>query len=183
MSKTFEHKGKVYEEVPDDYGRGHPCRRCAFDQGPDADCCDTRPAEAEGCSSRSVHFVKIEKPAEPVTQPASATRPPTRESQIETYLKQQVKIRNGEIRKVTWVGQSKAPDRLVMLPNRADPSPGAPGHTLWVELKAPGKGSTFPADAHERAQAREHASMRAVGQWVFVIDSYEGVDRLLNQYR
>ena len=98
-------------------------------------------------------------------------------------MRQQVKIRDGEIRKVTWIGQSKAPDRLVMLPNRADPSPSAPGHTLWVEVKAPGKGNTFPSDAHERAQAREHARMRAVGQWVFVIDSYEGVDRLLNQYR
>ena len=108
-------------------------------------------------------------------------KPPTRESQIETYLRQQVKIRGGEIRKVTWVGAASAPDRLVMLPNRDVLD--MPGHTLWVETKAPGKAGTFPANAHERAQAREHAKMRAVGQKVFVIDSYEGVDRLLNQYR
>ena len=185
MSKTFEHNGEWVEEVPDK-GRvgGVVCGMRAFNHHACSSMNDDgRPPQAVGCSDRLVRFVKVEKPAETAAQPASATRPPTRESQIETYLKQQVNIRDGEIRKVTWVGQSKAPDRLVMLPNRADPSPGPTGHTLWVELKAPGKGKTFPADAHERAQAREHARMRAVGQRVFVIDSYEGVDRLLNQYR
>lgn len=181
MRETVKYRGDTYAALPDG---ANTCgdHKCAFLSSPVA----CRKVGA-GCAEKRVFFVKVEKvekvekPAEPAAQPASATRPPTRESQIETYLKQQVKIRDGEIRKVTWIGQSKAPDRLVMLPNRADPSPGAPGHTLWVELKAPGKGNTFPADAHERAQAREHARMSAVGQRVFVIDSYEGVDRLLNQ--
>ena len=181
MRKTFKHEGEWFEEVEDGPTPVQSvCHECAFGPG---NCMARKPARALGCAERGTHYIRIQKPAAPAAQPASATRPPTRESQIETYLRQQVKIRDGEIRKVTWIGQSKAPDRLVMLPNRADPSPGAPGHTLWVEVKAPGKGNTFPADAHERAQAREHARMRAVGQKVFVIDSYEGVDRLLNQYR
>lgn len=101
----------------------------------------------------------------------------TRESIIEKYLVKQAKARGGEVRKVQWIGHRGAPDRVVMLPSvgkwqrdgewlRRDP------RTLWVELKATG---VDPRDG----QLREHRAMRAVGQEVFVIDSLEGVDKLL----
>ena len=93
-----------------------------------------------------------------------------RERDVENYLVTQVKRRGGEVRKVKWIGRKSAPDRLVMLPDRG---------CYWVELKAPGKRATFPSNAHERAQKREHDRMRAMGQEVFVIDDYSGVDFIL----
>ena len=105
-----------------------------------------------------------------------------RESTIEKYLVKRVKELGGEVRKVMWLGRRGAPDRLVMLPPRAKiyrtPTNGigrmydVPADLIFVELKAPGK----VAEPH---QAREHARMRKMGQWVVVIDSLEGVDRLL----
>lgn len=128
-----------------------------------------------------------------------------RESQIESYLTKRVKELGGEVRKVQWVGRRSAPDRLVMLPARpgnrvrvidvnryreqhqcsledakaALMRPGAPAQTIWVEVKNPETIKTFPADARERAQAREHARMRAMGQRVEVIGTIEQVDELL----
>lgn len=103
-----------------------------------------------------------------------------RESQIEAYLAKRAKELGGEVRKVEWVGRRGAPDRLVMLParpfttiNRAFP------RTIWVEVKNPETIKTFPADARERAQAREHARMRKLGQRVEVIGTIEQVDELL----
>lgn len=108
-----------------------------------------------------------------------------RESYIEQYLCAKVKELGGEVRKVQWVGRRGAPDRLVMLPEvrktrRHDGPWGtkysdillAPSKSIWVELKAPGE----KVKPH---QAREHARMRAMGQRVEVIDSLDGVDRLL----
>lgn len=101
-----------------------------------------------------------------------------RESAIEKYLVKRVKELGGEVRKVTWPGRRGAPDRVVMLPERPELAcsmvmtvESAP-QTIWVELKAPGK----KAEPH---QLREHERMRAMGQRVEVIDSKEGVDRLL----
>ena len=91
-----------------------------------------------------------------------------RERDIEAYLVRRVKELGGEVRKVKWIGRRGAPDRLVMLPNAW----GRGFTTIWVELKAPGMG----AEAH---QLREHSRMRNRGQRVAVIDSLEGVDRLL----
>ena len=50
---------------------------------------------------------------------------------------------------------------------------------IWVELKAPGKAATFPANAHERKQAREHSRMRRTGQRVEVVDSFERIEEIL----
>ena len=86
----------------------------------------------------------------------------TRESDIETYLVRRVSALDGEVRKVRWIGRRGAPDRLVMLP----------GQILWVELKAPG-------EAARPHQSREHARMRAMGQRVEVVDSFERVDEVL----
>lgn len=93
---------------------------------------------------------------------------PERESDVEDYLAGRVKAAGGEIRKMRWIGRNGAPDRRVMLP----------GQCCWVELKAPGRLDKFPATAHERAQHREHERMRKQGEVVYVIDSYEGVDKL-----
>lgn len=84
-----------------------------------------------------------------------------RESDIENYLVHKVKALGGEIRKVKWIGRRGAPDRLVMLP----------GKCWWVELKAPGQ-------KPKPHQTREHERMRATGQLVAVVDSYETVDLL-----
>ena len=132
-----------------------------------------------------------------------------RESDIEKYLVKRVKELGGEVRKVKWVGREGAPDRLVMLPPREEQLRQADfareeaslafdnvpladflrsiaamlrstTPSVYVELKAPGKAATFPADAHERKQAREHARLRAMGQRVVVVDSFEGVERVLS---
>jgi len=106
-----------------------------------------------------------------------------KERDIENHLVDRAVQLGGEVRKVKWIGRRGAPDRLVMLPavtrskdfNALTTQP----RTLWVELKAPGKKATFPADAHERQQDREHKRMRAMGQRVEVIDSIIGVEELL----
>ncbi len=100
------------------------------------------------------------------------------ERDIEKYLVAQVKKLGGEVRKVQWLGRSKAPDRVVMLPRGV----AAIWHnwtcTLWVEVKNPETIRTFPANAHERAQYREHEEMRRMGQRVEVVGTYEQVDGL-----
>lgn len=106
-----------------------------------------------------------------------------RESEIEKYLVKRVKELGGEVRKVQWIGRRGAPDRIVMLPWRtASPALckalGVPEGTprqarcIWVELKAPGK-------KPEPHQVREHDRMRAMGQSVSVVDSFERVDEVL----
>lgn len=101
------------------------------------------------------------------------------ERDIEKHLVARVKALGGEVRKVKWIGRRGAPDRLVMLP-RWSPSTAPLPPTTWVELKRPGGLATFPKDAHERTQHREHERMRALGQHVVVIDSIEGVEALLS---
>ena len=99
-----------------------------------------------------------------------------RESQIEKHLVKRVKELGGEVRKVQWIGRRGAPDRLVMLPERAGGDiytfSQMPAQSLWVELKAPG----VKPEPH---QLREHERMRKMGQRVVVIDSIEGVEELL----
>jgi hypothetical protein len=103
-----------------------------------------------------------------------------RESDIEAYLNKRVKELGGESRKVKWIGRNSAPDRIVMLPERVFNTHYVhPVSTIWIEVKAPGKGATFPANAHERAQFREHERMRKMGQRVEVVDCYERVDEIL----
>jgi hypothetical protein len=102
-----------------------------------------------------------------------------RESVIERYLVQQVKALGGEVRKVNWIGRRGAPDRLVMLPARRLASTldcawcNPAGASIWVELKATGK----TAEPH---QVREHKRMRAMGQRVEVVDSFQRVDEVLS---
>jgi hypothetical protein len=102
------------------------------------------------------------------------------ERQIEAALIARVKDLGGEVRKVQWIGRASAPDRLVMLPDW-EPSPGNRySRTLWVEVKNPDTIKTFPADARERAQHREHERMRRLGQHVEVIGTLEQIERLFS---
>jgi hypothetical protein len=101
---------------------------------------------------------------------------PLRESDIEKYLVKRVKELGGECRKIQFIGRPGAPDRLVMLPERAGGGlysfSELPAATIWIELKAPGK----KAEPH---QLREHARMRKMGQRVEVVDNYARVDEIL----
>lgn len=102
-----------------------------------------------------------------------------RERDIERQLVKRVKQLGGEIRKVKWVGRDGAPDRVVMLP-RWSPSTAHLTPTIWIELKRPGGAATFPANAHERKQKREHERMRKRGQRVEVVDSFERIEEILS---
>lgn len=88
-----------------------------------------------------------------------------RESTVAKYLKTEVLKRQGEIRRVQWIGRNSAPDFRVMLPNCC----------FWVETKSPGK------DAEE-AQAREHERMRGYGESVYVWDTVEKVHDWFKTY-
>lgn len=91
------------------------------------------------------------------------------ERDIERYLIRRAKEAGGEVRKVKWIGRRNAPDRLALLPLAKQ---------LWVEVKNPQTIKTFPANAHERAQHREHQRMRKLGLRVEVIGTFEQVDAL-----
>lgn len=94
------------------------------------------------------------------------------EGSIEELLVKLVKRAGGEIRKVSWVGRRDAPDRFVLLP----------GGCFWVELKSPSAIGLFPANAHERAQEREHKRLRAFGQKVYVVGSAKVCHTLIELY-
>ena len=101
-----------------------------------------------------------------------------KEHTVEEHLVKRVRELGGEIRKVKWIGRRGAPDRLVMLP--FDAYVDAAHCCIWVELKNPKTILTFPANAHERQQAREHKRMRDMGQRVEVIGTIEQVESLLS---
>lgn len=90
----------------------------------------------------------------------------TVENDIEKYLIKRAKREGFLIRKTQWVGHNHCPDRLIMTPLA----------TVWVELKAPDK-------KPNGGQLREHARMRKAGQEVDVIDSFTGVDALINELK
>lgn len=90
-----------------------------------------------------------------------------RESGIRKTLKARVEAYGGEIRAVSWLGRSHAPDVFVMFSEYG----GAPYH-LFIETKRPGKAAT-------EAQAREHERMRAAGCVVLVITNLQELDAWL----
>lgn len=101
-----------------------------------------------------------------------------RERDVEKHLVRRVKEAGGEVRKLQWVGRRGAPDRVVMFPPRFTLTDcfnlmsALPAITAWPEIKAPG-------EKPEPHQAREHERMRAMGQWVLVLDSFEAVDKFI----
>lgn len=92
----------------------------------------------------------------------------TPEGVLVDHLDKLAKRFNVFARKVMWQGRNGAPDWLILIN----------GTHYWVELKAPGKGATFPNNAHEENQLREHMRMQAAGVVVRVIDSEAELDRL-----
>jgi hypothetical protein len=89
-----------------------------------------------------------------------------RESIIEAYLRDKVKVSGGIAYKFVSPGNSGVPDRLVLLPG---------GDCFFVELKAPGKEPTS-------RQLYQHKKLRALGFQVFIIDSKEKVDEFINGF-
>ena len=100
-----------------------------------------------------------------------------RESAITKQLAKRAREMGGELRKVRWEGRRGAPDYVLMLPGRKSKSyeiPSLAPRTIWVETKATGVGP-------EDYQLREHTRMRAKGQRVEVVDSFERIEEILQQ--
>ncbi|WP_442596367.1 VRR-NUC domain-containing protein [Parapusillimonas sp. JC17] len=89
-----------------------------------------------------------------------------RESQIEARLVRRIRELGGIAYKFTSPARRSVPDRLCIMPG---------GLAFFVECKRPGERPT-------EAQHREHDRLRALGQTVLVVDSYESVDRTVDLY-
>jgi len=90
-----------------------------------------------------------------------------RETAVEKYLRDEVKKLGGRAYKFVSPGNRGVPDRLVLLPG---------GHTLFVELKAPGKTSTD-------LQKKKQQDIRRLGFDVSVVDTKARVDEFVARCR
>lgn len=88
------------------------------------------------------------------------------ECEIESYLRESVKRVGGKAYKFISPGNSGVPDRIVIFPK---------GSIVFAEIKAPGKKAT-------PLQVKRIAELTKLGCIVFVIDSKEGVDQLIQNY-
>lgn len=100
-----------------------------------------------------------------------------KESHIRRELKRRVEAYGGEVRAVSWLGRSNAPDVLCLFPQGCLYLRQRAGWTEvfghpFVETKRPGKDAT-------EAQAREHERMRAAGCDVLVITTQAELDAWL----
>lgn len=85
------------------------------------------------------------------------------EKEIENYLVRKIKNKKGIAYKFTSPGNSGVPDRLCLLPN---------GKIFFVELKSPGK-------KPRALQVNQITKITKLGQRVYVMDSKEKVDEVL----
>ena len=85
------------------------------------------------------------------------------EKENENYLVRKIKNKKGVAYKFTSPGNSGVPDRICMLPN---------GKLFFVELKSPGK-------KPRALQVNQIRKITDLGQRVYVVDSKEMVDRVL----
>nr|DAT60637.1 MAG TPA: Nuclease [Caudoviricetes sp.] len=85
------------------------------------------------------------------------------EKEIENYLVRKTKNKKGIAYKFTSPGNSGVPDRLCLLPN---------GKIFFVELKSPGK-------KPRALQVNQITKITKLGQRVYVLDSKEKVDEVL----
>lgn len=85
------------------------------------------------------------------------------EKEIENYLVRKIKNKKGIAYKFTSPGNSGVPDRLCLLPN---------GKIFFVELKSLGK-------KPRALQVNQIRKITNLGQRVYVVDSKEMVDRVL----
>lgn len=86
-----------------------------------------------------------------------------KESAIEKYLRDEIKLIGGTAYKFTSPARRAVPDRICILPK---------GLVVFVECKAPGK---KPTSAQEREMKRLTDKFHSV----FIVDSYESVDMLI----
>ena len=86
------------------------------------------------------------------------------ENAIESYLVKKVEQEGGIALKYTNPYQAGFPDRLVLMPE---------GKMCWVEVKSKGKKPRM-------LQIQRHEQLIRLGYKVFVIDSREKVDKLIN---
>lgn len=87
------------------------------------------------------------------------------EKQIERKLVESVRHAGGLCPKFISPGMDGMPDRLVLMPG---------GRIFFVELKAPGK-QPRPLQLHR------HDQLRALGFEVYVIDSLQQIQELLDE--
>lgn len=85
------------------------------------------------------------------------------ENIVEQYLVTRVRALGGETRKLSWVGRSGAPDRLVMFPE---------GKLIFVECKS-------AVGRLSRQQTVELDTLRRLGFRAVVVHSKEDVDAVL----
>lgn len=88
-----------------------------------------------------------------------------RESDVESYLVQEVKKQKGMAMKFISPGLRGVPDRIVLMEG---------GKIIFVELKAPG-------EKPRKQQEIRIAQMKSLGFKVKTIDTKRGVDELINE--
>lgn len=91
------------------------------------------------------------------------------EAKVEDYLRRRVKETGGQIRKVKWIGRRGAADNLVWW---------AGGRHAWCECKAHDEYVDWRS-----LQGREIRRMRDDGWPVYVVNSREAVDAMLDEVR
>jgi hypothetical protein len=96
-----------------------------------------------------------------------------RESDVESYLVEEVKRCDGVAEKFSSPQRAFVPDRIVTWPSRAF---NRTTRIQFVECKAPGK-------EPNAGQLRDHARRRAMGSEVFVVDTFEAVDKYIKENR
>ena len=86
-----------------------------------------------------------------------------RERDVESYFVERVTAVGAEVRKLSWVHRSHAPDRFVAF------------NGVWlVELKRPGK-------VERPGQARERKRLEALGVRCRVVSTHEQVDGFVEE--
>lgn len=90
---------------------------------------------------------------------------PVSEISIERKVVAYAKRNGWFVRKVSWIGQVGAPDRVFI----------RKGLTIWVEFKAPGR-------KPRPSQLAEHHLMKRAGSAVFVVDDPEMGIAILQAY-
>lgn len=88
-----------------------------------------------------------------------------REKSLEQKLVRAVKEKSGIAYKFTSPGHNGVPDRILVFPG---------GRVVFVEVKAPGRGRL------SALQKQEIKRLKALGAEVYVLDSYEGLERVVN---
>lgn len=105
--------------------------------------------------------------------PVAPKTPRVLEADVEEYLVKEVEKRGGTAEKFKSPNRVNVPDRLVSWPedwsNDGEPRPAS---VAFVECKAPGKKPSA-------AQQRDHDRRRAMGFRVYVVDTFEAVDKFI----